>query len=88
MRRATATIHVGHGRSDEHGTTATGVVDTGTGNSGTVAKVTWADVVRKPAVTNVEATKQRRTCGQELVRSSKLVSRGSFSRNKPVNRKV
>ena len=69
-----AVVIVGHGRSNEHGTTATGVVDTGTGNSGTAAKVTWADVVRKSTV--YEAPR---------VKSRGFVSR-SFSRNNPVNR--
>ena len=63
-------------------------MDTGTGSDDTVMKVTWADVVKRPAVTTSKVTiVKRQSCGQDLAKSRKFVS-GSFSRNNPVNRKV
>ena len=81
-------LSVGDVRSVDHEDIATGVVDTGTGSDDTVMKVTWADVVKRPAATTSKVTiVKRQSCGQDLAKRRKFVS-GSFSRNNPVNRKV
>jgi hypothetical protein len=82
--------YVGQVRSDGHGTSATGVVDTSTGNDNTVVtSEQLEDVVRrKPTTTIATSTTQEKSCGQELVRNRKLVLMRSFSQNNPINRKV
>jgi hypothetical protein len=79
-------------RSDEHEDIVTGVVGTSTGDDNTVMRnnrqATWADVVRKPAVTNDTSMTQKKLCGQELMKNRVLFPMRSFSRNNPVDRKV
>ena len=80
---------VGEGRSGEHGYTATGVVGTvpgGDRKTKNVTKLTWADVVRKPAVAGngkiVPMVLSKGTDGSDNM----SVLMRSFSQNNPVNR--
>ena len=80
-------------RSEDFELTATGVVDTVTECNSTVGKVTgvtWADVVRRPAVTsNVKmatAVSSKGTSGIGKRTKSMNVLQRSFSQNNPVNR--
>ncbi len=75
-------------RSEHHGNTITGILNSGTGNDSTGAKaqdanrqmVTWADVVRKPAVLRNVVERPRKDM------NSKIVLKSSISQNNPVNR--
>ena len=82
-------VYVGEGRSGAQGYTATGVVGTVPGDdckTKNVTKLTWVDVVRKPAVAGngkiVPMVLSKKTDGSD----STSVLMGSFSQNNPVNR--
>jgi hypothetical protein len=89
---------VGEVRSEHHGNTVSGTVNISTGHNNTVTKVqnakaqvTWADVVRKPAVlSNVVKTPAVMPHGKVPATiagmNSKIVLQRSFSKNNPVNR--
>lgn len=84
---------VGEERSGSHGRTVTSVVDTvpeGNRKIMDVAKLTWADVVRKPAVaSNAKKIPMSLSKGNAGIRKrtkSVSVLKRSFSQNNPVNR--
>jgi hypothetical protein len=90
-------LAIGHSveeeRSGSHGRTVTSVVDTvpeGNRKIMDVAKLTWADVVRKPAVaSNAKKIPMSLSKGNAGIRKrtkSVSVLKRSFSQNNPVNR--
>jgi len=86
-------IYVGEGRSGNHGRTATNVVDTGIGHNDTVVetpRVTWADVVKKPAAASneirVPAILSKGTTGIGKRTKNMIVLKRSFFQNNPGNR--